>query len=40
VITFEGKNGTVLININDEPEGVYIVSINSGNNTITRKIIK
>jgi PKD repeat protein len=39
-LTFEGKNGSVLINIDDVPEGVYIVSIANGENIITRKIIK
>jgi hypothetical protein len=39
-ISFEGKTGQVLLNLNDAPEGVYIVSINSGNDTVTRKIIK
>jgi PKD repeat protein len=39
-VTFEGKNGNVLLNLNDVPDGVYIVSIINGNNIVTRKIIK
>jgi hypothetical protein len=39
-VSFEGKNGNVLINIDDVPDGVYIVSITNGENIITRKIIK
>lgn len=39
-VTFEGKNGTVLLNLNGAPEGVYIVSITNGNDNITKKIIK
>lgn len=39
-LTFEGKNGNVLLDINDAPEGVYIVSFSNGNNITTRKIIK
>lgn len=39
-LTFEGKNGHVLLNIDNQPDGVYIVTISSGNNLITRKIIK
>ena len=39
-ITFEGKNGNVLLNLNEVPDGVYIVSINDGLNTFTKKIIK
>ncbi len=39
-LTFEGKNGNVLIDIDNVPEGVYIVSITNGENIITRKIIK
>ncbi len=39
-ISFEGKNGNVLLNMNDVPDGVYIVSIINGNNIVTRKIIK
>jgi PKD repeat protein len=40
VITFEGKSGNVLINLNDAPEGVYVISINIGNEVVTRKIVK
>jgi len=40
VLTFEGKNGNVLIELNDSPEGVYIVSITSGNSITTQKIIR
>lgn len=39
-ITFEGKNGNVMLQLNDVPAGVYIVSIDDGYNTVTRKIIK
>ncbi|HRG57722.1 MAG TPA: PKD domain-containing protein [Bacteroidia bacterium] len=40
VITFEGKNGNVLLNLSEVPDGVYIVSINDGLDTVTKKIIK
>jgi hypothetical protein len=39
-VRFEGKNGNVLIDLDDVPDGVYIVSISNGVNIITRKIIK
>ena len=40
VLTFEGKNGSVLLNLNDVPEGIYIVTIDAGNQLSTRKILK
>lgn len=39
-LNFEGKNGNVLLNLGEVPDGVYIVSINNGANTTTRKIVK
>ncbi len=39
-VTFEGKNGNVLLDINDVPEGIYMVSIANGNKITTKKIVK